>query len=294
MALLGSTLTLSRQFKCSEEEFRRLADFIYRLLGIRIDERRRYLVENRLSSRLGALGLKGFGEYVEYLRFGEDRRGEIDRLAEAITTNETSLFRDTVQLDIFRDKILVPLIAEKTKAGRKTLRIWSAGCSSGEEPYTLAIMVAEALRASLIQWDVRISGSDISLAVLEQAKAARYGAYAIRTTPPAMLQRWFTSAEEGFYAVRPELRKLVQFDRVNLNDPAAMKRVQRSDVIFCRNVIIYFDDDMRKRVVSGFYDNLNPGGHLVLGHSETLKGITATMLPVPGLGTPIYRKASER
>ncbi|MGE4553145.1 MAG: protein-glutamate O-methyltransferase CheR [Desulfovibrionaceae bacterium] len=293
MALLGSTLTLSRQFKCSDEEFRKLADFIYRLLGIRIDERRRYLVENRLSPRLNALGLKGFAEYQEYLRFGAERRSEIDRFTEAITTNETSLFRDTVQLDIFRDKVLGPLLAAKLKAGRRNLRIWSAGCSSGEEPYTLAILVAELLRANLAQWDVRIFGSDISLAVLELAKAARYGTYAVRTTPPALLQRWFTQ-EDGLAAVRPELRRLVQFERINLNDPLAMKRVQRSDVIFCRNVIIYFDDDMRKRVVAAFYDNLLPGGHLVLGHSETLKGITATMLPVPGIGSPIYRKASER
>ena len=290
MTLLSSSLKLRQTPPLTSQEFTSLRDFIYSLTGIHIPEKRKYLLENRLGSRIKDLGLKSFAEYHRFLRSDPKRNQEIDTLCEKITTNETSFFRDTRQLQVVQDHVLRPLLNQRQKAGKKDLRIWSAGCSSGEEPYTLAMMLHEALRLSIIGWDIRITANDISRAMLTKATQGVYTSHALRTTPRDILAKYFTQEPRG-NKIHPKVQKLVAFSRINLNDRAEIKKIPRSQIIFCRNVIIYFDEAMKKRVINAFYDNLLPGGILVLGHSESIHKITRAFKPVIKQGGMFYQKA---
>ena len=277
--------------RVSDEEFSQLRDFLYQQSGIFIAENRKYLVENRLSTRLRDLGLRNFGEYYNYLRFDNNRVQELNKLFELMTTNETSFFRNGPQLDIFRDKVLIPVLDELRVKGQKKLRIWSAGCSSGEEPYTLAIILAEVLKQDLTAWDIKITANDLSLAMLALARKGLYSDYALRTTPPEIIAKYFKK-EDKMFRVEPKLANLISFSQINLNDKGQLQKVERSQIIFCRNVIIYFDDAMKKHVISAFYDNLLPGGYLLIGHSESLHNISRTFKPGHYSGTIVYSKQS--
>jgi chemotaxis protein methyltransferase CheR len=282
------TLNLRDTPKISDQEFKELRDYIYGLTGIDIPAERKYLLENRLGTRLKELGLRSFADYTRHLRLNSGRDGELDKLFERVTTNETSFFRDQKQLDVVRDKVL-PAIMEKQAKGAKELSIWCAGCSSGEEPYTLGIMLHEMLRMSIIGWRIRITANDLSPAMLVKARAGLYNDHSLRTTPPDVIDRYFTKEASG-YRIHPKVQKLVSFGPINLNDPQAVKRVPKSQVVFCRNVIIYFDDEMKKKVISGFYDNLQPEGYLVLGHSESIHKISRAFTPIMQPGGIVYQK----
>lgn len=285
----GFSSLRQRDVRVSDTEFIQLRDFLYQQSGIFIAENRKYLVENRLSSRLRELGLRSFGEYYNYLRYDANRAAEMNKLFESMTTNETSFFRNGPQLNVFRDKVLVPLIGELRARGQRKLRIWSAGCSSGEEPYTLAIILNEVLRQELSSWDIRITANDLSLAMLASARRGLYNDYAIRTTPPDMLAKYFTR-EGNLYRIAPSLQKLVTFGQINLSDKMQLAKVERSHIVFCRNVIIYFDDEMKRSVINAFYDNLLPGGYLLIGHSESLHNISRAFKPEHYAGSIVYRK----
>lgn len=289
MALFSNAVTLRKDAGISDEEFLQLRDFIYQQCGIFIAENRKYLVENRLSGRLKELNLNSYGEYYHYLRFDPNRRTEMNRLFEVVTTNETSFFRNPPQLDVFRKVVLQRAIDEARKGGVKRLRIWSAGCSTGEEPYTLAIILHEALGPEISTWDVKITANDLSEAVLAAARRGVYSEYALRTTPPTIVQKYFTKQDNQF-RIDPKLKQIVSFGQINLNDKLQLKRVERSQIIFCRNVIIYFDDEMKRGVISAFYDNLLPGGQLLIGHSESLHNISRTFKPEHHTGTIVYLK----
>ncbi len=280
-----------RDAKVTDEEFVQLRDFLYQQSGIYIAENRKYLVENRLGSRLRELGLRSFGEYYNYLRYDAGRSAEMNKLFESMTTNETSFFRNGPQLDVFRDKVLIPVLNEQRAKGQKKLRIWSAGCSSGEEPYTLAMILHEVLKQDVDNWDIKITANDLSLAVLASARRGMYNDYAIRTTPADMLARYFTK-EGNLYRIDPRLQKLVSFSQINLKDKLQLQKVERSQIVFCRNVIIYFDDEMKKSVINAFYDNLLPGGYLIIGHSESLHNISRAFKPEHYAGSIIYCKQS--
>ena len=289
MGLFASATTLRKDSGLSDEEFVQLRDFIYQQFGIFIAENRKYLVENRLSGRLKQLNLKTYGDYYHYLRFDPNAKAELSKLAEVVTTNETSFYRNPPQLQIFQEKVLRTMLEDARKKGRKFLRIWSAGCSTGEEPYTLAIILLEELKAEIGAWDIKIMANDLSEAVLAAARRGLYSEYALRTTPPDIIARHFTK-NESVYQVSTRVKQLVSFGQINLNDKFSVKRVERSHIIFCRNVIIYFDDDMKKRVISAFYDNLLPEGYLIIGHSESLHNISRTFKPEYHPGTIIYKK----
>lgn len=282
------TLSLRDAPKISDAEFKELRDHIYSLTGIDIPAERKYLLENRLGARLKELGLKNFSDYTRHLRLGPGREAELEKLFERVTTNETSFFRDQKQLDVVRDKVL-PAVMDKQQKGVKEINIWCAGCSSGEEPYTLGIMLHEMLRISIIGWRIRITANDLSPAMLTKARAGLYNDHALRTTPKDIVDRYFTK-ETGGFRIHPKVQKLVSFGPINLNDPLAVKRVPRSQVVFCRNVIIYFDDEMKKKVISGFYDNLQPEGYLVLGHSESIHKISRAFTPLLQPGGIVYQK----
>lgn len=288
-SLFSNTITLGKELKVSDAEFKQLRDYIYTQCGIFVADNRKYLLENRLANRLKQLNLKNFAEYYYYLQYDAGRKEELNRLFEVITTNETSFYRNPPQLQVFQEQILTDVLNQQRKAGQKKLRIWSAGCSTGEEPYTLGIIIHEVLRGEVPAWDVRITANDLSERVLESARRGVYNDYTLRTTPPEILGRYFAK-QDSFYEVKPEIKKLILYHQINLSDPVQVKRVERSQIIFCRNVIIYFDDDMKKKVIGAFYDNLLPGGYLIIGHSESLHNISRAFKPIHYPGAIIYKK----
>lgn len=288
-SLFSKSITLRKEQKITDEEFSQLRDFIYDQCGIYIADNRKYLVENRLANRLKDLNLKTYGEYFYFLRYDAGRRQELTKLFEVVTTNETSFFRNPPQLKVFEEKVLGAVLDDLRNKRSKRLRIWSAGCSTGEEPYTLAIILHEVLRTEIGSWDIKITANDLSEGVLQAARRGIYTEYALRTTPPSMISKYFIK-EGSNYKIKPELKRLVNFGQINLSDRVQLKRVERSQIVFCRNVIIYFDDDMKKRVIGSFYDNLLPGGFLLIGHSESLHNITRAFKPEHHQGAIVYKK----
>lgn len=280
--------TFQKDLQVTDEEFLQLRDFIYEQSGIYIAENRKYLIENRLSNRIKDLNLKTFSEYYYFLRFDPKRKDELARLFEAITTNETSFYRNPPQLEVFQKIILHKVLNEQRSKGKK-LRIWSAGCSTGEEPYTLSIMLHEELKNEINSWDIKITAMDLSEAVLASARRGVYSDYALRTTPKPIVDKYFT-AKGTTFEVKPELKKIINFVPGNLSDRIGLKRIERSHILFCRNVIIYFDDEMKKQVIESFYDNLLPGGYMFIGHSESLHNISRSFKPEYHPGAIVYLK----
>lgn len=287
-SLFSKTISLGKELKITDSEFSNLRDFIYAQCGIYIADNRKYLLENRLGNRLKKLNLKNFDEYYNFLRFDAGKALEIKKLFEVITTNETSFYRNPPQLQVFQDKVLVEVLKECRSNGKK-LRIWSAGCSTGEEPYTISMIIHEMLRNEISGWDIKVTANDLSERVLESARKGIYNDYTLRATPKEVAQRYF-DMDEGTNRLKSEVKKLVSFGQINLRDRGQVRLVERSQIVFCRNVIIYFDDEMKKRVISAFYDNLLPGGYLIIGHSESLHNITRAFKPIHFPGAIIYKK----
>ena len=273
----------------TDEEFLLLRDFIYKQCGIFIAENRKYLVENRLSARIKELNLKNYSEYYKYLKFDVNKDAELNKLFVLVTTNETSFFRNPPQLQIFQDIVLTNLLKDLRAANQRKLRIWSAGCSTGEEPYTLAIIIADLLQSELSAWDIKITANDLSTQVLQAAREGIYNEYTLRTTPKEFISRYFTQ-DGKVYKIKNELKRMVSFGQINLSNRDQLKLVERSHIVFCRNVIIYFDDDMKRKVINAFYDNLLPGGALLIGHSETLHNICRSFELEHYTGAIVYRK----
>lgn len=254
-----------------DDTFRLLRDFIHGYCGIYFDDGSKFLLERRLSRRLEQRQLKTFEEYYHFLRYDRKREEELTVLIDNLTTNETYFFRETPQLRAFSEEIL-PELRERL-AERKTLRIWSAGCSTGEEPYTIAILLLES-GDWWRDWQVEILGSDINQRVLHTARKGVYKKGSHRATAPEMLAKYFVAEDKSNYRIIDRVRELVSFSYLNLLDPFKASLVSNMDVIFCRNVIIYFDREAKKKVIGSFYDKLRDGGYLLLGHSESLINIS--------------------
>lgn len=259
------------EIKMTEEEFPLLRDLIYSYSGLFFSEENKYLLERRLSPRLAHHQLSNFHDYYYYLKYDLSREQELSDIMDLLTTNETYFFREAFQLKAFTDEIIPELIAAKNKLGEKNIRIWSAGCSTGEEPYTIAMLLME--KPELAGWKIEIVGTDISQRVLHHARKGVYGNSSFRVTEPAYKNRYFVD-QDGGYRVVDRIREFVTFSRLNLYDPSRFLFLGKMDIIFCRNVIIYFDILAKKRVVEHFYSTLHPGGFLLLGHSESLMNIT--------------------
>lgn len=270
-----------------DDVFRLLRDFIHGYCGIYFDDGSKFLLERRLSRRLEQHRLKSFEEYYRFLRYDRKREDELVVLVDNLTTNETYFFRESPQLRAFSEEILPEL--RQTLADRKTLRIWSAGCSTGEEPYTIAILLLES-GEWWRDWQVEILGSDISQRVLHTARKGVYKKNAHRATSPEMLSKYFIEEEKGNYRVIDMVRELVSFSSLNLLDPYKTGLVSNVDVIFCRNVIIYFDKEAKKKVISSFHDKLREGGYLLLGHSESLINISNAFLLRTLKNDMVYQK----
>lgn len=273
----------------TQDTFHRLRAMIYAKSGLEFPESKKYLLESRLKQRLANTHCRTYEEYFNYLRFDPNRDKELIELFNCVTTNETYFFRDHTQIDCFRQLILPHAIKEREK--NRTLRMWCAGCSSGEEPFTLAMVVAEEF-PSLAGWNIEILATDISEHILALARRGVYGPYSVRNVPPTYLRKYF-AASEGQYTVGPTLRKMVKFSSVNLFDSVQMRAFRDIDVIFCRNVLIYFDQEAKRKIVTSFYDALLDSGVLVIGFSESLSGVNRLFRPLPWNKTVVYGKASS-
>lgn len=265
-------LFLTPEIPMNSEEFTLLRDFVYQLCGLHFTEDSKYLLEKRLAKRLQAHNLKSFKDYYYFLRYSPGKDQELTELVDLLTTNETYFFREDFQLRTFCEEILPELRERKEKSGNRHLRIWSAGCSSGEEPYTIAMLLLD--QPWLKDWRVEVIGTDISQRVLQLARQGVYSESAFRTTDALYRQRFFADDGSGKSRVRDEVRSLVTISHLNLFDSARVSLLGRMDVIFCRNVIIYFDLPGKKRVVDTFHQRLHPEGFLLLGHSESLMNIS--------------------
>lgn len=255
----------------SDDEFYLIRDCIYAYCGIHFDLNSKYILEKRLYHRLSDLNLPTFFDYYYYLKFSTNKELELNDIMDVLTTNETYFFRESFQLKAFTDEIIPELIRRKVACGNRSLKVWSAGCSTGEEPYTIAMLLSTI--PEIKGWDIKIFGTDISHKVLKQARRAVYGKSSLRATEESALQSFFHLQDDG-YKVNDSIREIVTISHLNLFDTHRLAMLGKVDIIFCRNVIIYFDLAAKKRVIESFHSALCDGGYLLLGHSESLMNIT--------------------
>ena len=271
--------------KLTPETFKQLRELIYEMTGIHFQDNKTYLLESRLLPRLKACRCQTFESYVNYLRFDAYRDREVTELYTVITTNETYFFRDEAQLETFM-KIMIPEVM-KTNAATRQLRIWSAACSTGDEPYTLALMLHD--HPPLAGWTIDILATDISENVLTIARAATYSSHSLRKVPPAMRTKYFTGTAEHQTLV-PQVKNMVRLMNVNLYDRSRLKLVRGMDIVFCRNCLIYFDDKAKAQIVSDLRDTLRPKGYLMIGFSETLHDTTGLFRAIHAGRSVIHEK----
>lgn len=273
----------------TEDVFRLLRDFIRDYCGIYFDDASRFIIERRLQRRLKLLFLDDFRDYYRFLLYDRKRDEEIKEAIDLLTVNETYFFREQNQLRAFSEEIL-PELKEMNKE-KKRLRIWSAGCSTGEEPYTIAILILEQGRFE--GWDIEILGSDINQKALSKARKGLYRKHSFRCTDDYFIKKYFK--EEGeFFVISERVKGLVSFSYLNLLDPIKVKFIAPMDIIFCRNVLIYFDYEARKRVVDNFYDRLVEGGYLLLGHAESLMNVSTSFALRHLRNDMVYQKPISR
>jgi len=253
----------------SEDVFRLIRDIIKDYCGLYFDDSSLYLIEKRLSRRVKSHNLNDFRDYYRFIRYDKNTEEELSAIMDILTVNETYFFREQNQLKAFSEEILEEL--KVTLKDRKTLRIWSAGCSTGEEPYTITMLVNE--KDSFNGWNLEIHGSDINQRVLQTARKGTYMKNSFRTTDLYFLKKYF-SEDNGAFTIHDRIKKHVNFSYLNLLDPVKTRFMGKMDVIFCRNVLIYFDIESRRRVIENFYDRLVDGGYLLLGHAESLINIS--------------------
>lgn len=276
----------------SAEEFIMIRDYIHEESGIFFAENKMYLVKNRLAKRMTDLEIKSVRDYFYHVKYDSSLK-EFNQLMELITTNETSFYRNEPQLLSFSKEVLPLALKTKQESGEpKVFRVWSAGCSTGEEPYTLAMIFLENM-VPAGGWRIEILASDISDTVLQKARLGEYSGITLRNVRPDLLAKHF-ERDGDIYRVKPELKAMVKFSRLNLNDERKISTVGTLDVIFCRNVMIYFSDEAKTRLVRGFFNALRPGGYFYIGHSETLHGISKAFKLVYFKNALAYQKEAVK
>ena len=268
----GASIIPDAEFPLTASDFKKLAALIHGEAGIVINEGKANLVYSRLVKRLRAVGLRSFRQYCELVQSSAGAEERVAMIA-AMTTNVTRFFREGHHFDHLRT-LLEPMVSS-ARAGKK-IRIWSSACSSGEEPYTLSMILRDAIPEPTYS-KCRILATDLSTIVLAKAKVAQYDELNVADVPPEIQSKSFVPSPpvDGIrrYEVKPEVRKIVTFGRLNLNQAEAWPMRGPFDLIFCRNVMIYFDDPTRERLVNRFAELLSPGGFLFIGHSESLSSL---------------------
>src|SRR5215471_18411450 len=288
--------TVMAQAQLTEPELKLLQALVYQECGMHFDSRRADFLQDRLQRRLKECQLDSFYSYYRLL-ISNEGKAELGRLLENLTVNETSFFRNKAQLDLFHKHVLDQILRKKQEKRDFTLRMWSAGCSTGQEAYTMAMLTADALSYHCLRnptgyelrlpkplipppWKVEILASDISYSVLRAGEEAIYNEHHMSAVDYSYRLRHFDKVGDR-YAVKKGLKELVHFDFHNLKTEYLP---QHNDVIFCRNVMMYFDEAEQRRLIEKFYRCLNPGGYLLVGHAESLLGLTDNF-------TMVYRNA---
>ena len=243
---------------------------IYQISGIYQPDEKLYLLASRCGRRMSAVNAKTPAEYLDHLTTRGNREAELRLLLNEITIGETYMFRSPPQLEALRNIILPQIIKVKSAMGFKRLHIWSSGCSTGEEPYTLAMFLLEESQSLLAGWSFDILATDLNDNSLAAAKAGIYGEYALRSTSEVLRKKYFRPYDDKRLEASDQLKSLIRFERVNLHDDGKMTFLKGMDIIFCCNVLIYFDLGSKRKVVQHFYSNLLPGGYLFMGHAESL------------------------
>jgi len=255
------------------EYFIKLRDLIYERTGISYEENKIYYVKKRLQTRMELGQFQRIDEYIKFLKIMDRSGREFQELMNLLTVNETYFFREFSQLQVFAESCLPEVMARKQSEGKRSLKIFSAGCSTGEEAYTLAIILREMIE-DFKHWDVLVKAADIDENVLANARKGLYDQRSVKDVPAAYLRDYFSKPGPGKYAVNQDVKDLVVFEHLNLMDRRALRLEENYDFVFCRNVLIYFDDISRKQVVDKFYTILNQGGFIFLGHAESLSRIS--------------------
>lgn len=269
--------------------FQEWRNYIYQNTGIYFQDNKKYLLESRLQKRMNHLGINSYEKYFDLIRFGPDKTREQKFLYEAITINETFFFRNQPQLDAMVNVILPEILMAPGRAIKNRIRIWSAASSSGEEAYSVAITLNEFIKPKFPKIEFEIIGTDINYAVIETAQRGVYKDYSVRNVPQFYMKKYF-KFDNNSYFLEPVIKRMVQFREMNLFDDAAMRSMQNFDIIFCANVLIYFDNRSKVKVVSHLFNSLNKGGYLFIGYSETLQGISKSFKVISFPKTIGYKK----
>lgn len=265
----------------SEAEFRALRDAIRERFGIFFDDTKQFLLQSRLQTRLVKRSTTDFRSYFHFLQTHPEREDEWDELASALSNNETYFFRERAQLDVLAGDVVEDALRSSGK-----LRVWSSACSTGEEPFSLAMTLLESRRIAPSQFEIK--ASDLSPRALEKCGMGFYRELSFRATPPELIQKYFRPFQGGFM-IADEIKRKVDFFRINLLDQQAVAQQGPLDAIFCRNVLIYFDKPTQKRVVEAFAKALRPRGYLFLGHAESIMRLTDLYEPVVTSKAIYYR-----
>ena len=273
----------------TEEEFSRLCEFLYRRTGMSFTETKRYYVERRVQDRMKAIGALSFASYFARLR--GDLDGEIEQFINAFTVNETYFYREDNQLTCLTTDLLARRTAVKPRS--ESVRIWSIPCSTGEEPYSIAMWLLENW-PQVDAWDIEIVGSDIDTRVLEAAREGLYGRRALMRLTPELIERYFEPVGEERWRILGDLRDSVRFSAANVMEPAQTGAHGRFDVIFCRNMLIYFDDASRRLAAENLYESLAPGGYICLGHTESMSRISPLFEACRFADAIVYQRPLER
>lgn len=271
----------------SDDELGKLCDFFYRKTGIRMDVGKRYFLDRRIAERIRATESPDFRTYFQILFFETSGR-ELQELTNLMTVNETYFFRENYQFDCLVNSMLDEVAKRKGRKGDR-IKVWSMPCATGEESYTIAIHMLERW-AKVDDYEIEIHASDIDSTVLRRAAEGIYDERALEKVPSYMRQRYLTYASEGTWQVRSELRSSIEFSLVNITDPNQMWRFRDFDVIFCRNLLIYFDEVSRRQAAGLLYEALSPGGFICLGHSESMSRISSAFQPRKFPDALVYQK----
>lgn len=271
-------------------QFQELRDIIYTKSGIFFAENKVYLLENRLSRRIRELGMESFATYIQHIKAQAGNSEEFHQIYNAVTINETFFFRFMLQLDAFK-RMLEELIKKRTAEGKYRLKIWSAASSTGEELYTIGIILHEVLGHRLSLWDIQLLGTDISHRALALAKEASFSKNSFRgAMTQVQKDLYFNEQAPGRLKLNDRVRDMVEFKYLNLNDSMEIRGFREVDFVFCRNVMIYFDNDMKKRVLRSIYGVMNHGAYFFLGEAESLHGISSSFTVEHFSGAFAYKK----
>ncbi len=269
------------------EDFVLFREFIHEKTGMFFAENKIYLVKNRLANRMSQLGIKGYKDYFYMVKY-DTSGNEFNALVNLLTTNETSFFRNMPQLQAFSDEVLPIILKGKAATNNRNLRIWSAGCSTGEEPYTLSMMLMEKI-PDYARYNIEIIANDIAESVLQAARKGIYHELTLRTTPQHYIDKYFTK-KGNIYHINDNVKKPIRFSQINLLDQAKTSLMKDMDIVFCRNVTIYFSEEAKKKVVKAFYSSLVKGGYYFIGHAESLHGISKAFKLVYLKNGLVYQK----